>query len=418
MLIYNKLNLFKSTSTALDSSTPLASPSSIVEIFTPIFTNVTYSLNYSLVISYFDYMNTFEVLNRKNLLTSKFYTNWFIDNSRVSPSLDIYFTELHKYQSDIKVFTSNTELVAANNHFYYNLYQMWYVNLQLCQVYDTYSVYFVFCTYLISVVLVIKFISTLVLVVFFYYGFLTTIVDPSDFYMTRLLNYFYSISNEIRIQFEVVLHTILFFIVFWSTSLMTFDDSKEEIIEFVDSNFFYFFVSIIIYLVFKYSIHYFSFLESSVVDSRSVDFIAKQVFKDFLNSLSLMLRFSILLLRVNVYDTLDDFLDSYYICVGDFDEDEYITELVLTLNKSLLFLLENNYDISYLFEDEYGFIFDWFYLYYISWGKLFYFIFFVLEEAARLSLAFYVCYLITFELHSVNCSYDEDCFINQKKLSH
>jgi hypothetical protein len=41
--------------------------------------------------------------------------------------------------------------------------------------------------------------------------------------------------------------------------------------------------------------------------------------------------------------------------------------------------------------------------------------FFILEEAARLGLAFYVCYLITFEVHSVNCSYSEDLFISDKR---
>jgi hypothetical protein len=49
-----------------------------------------------------------------------------------------------------------------------------------------------------------------------------------------------------------------------------------------------------------------------------------------------------------------------------------------------------------------------FHLYFLTWGKLFTFIFFILEEILRLSLAFYICYLITFEVHSVNCSYIED----------
>ena len=131
--------------------------------------------------------------------------------------------------------------------------------------------------------------------------------------------------------------------------------------------------------------------------------------------MSLILRFCILLLRVNVYDTLDDFLDSYYICVGDFDDDDYITELTLSIWRSLLFLSENGSDNSYLFEDNHGLSADWFYLYYVTWGKLFYFMFFILEEAARLSLAFYVCYLITFEVNLVNCSYNEDNFILSKR---
>jgi hypothetical protein len=146
---------------------------------------------------------------------------------------------------------------------------------------------------------------------------------------------------------------------------MTFDDNQEEVIEFVDGSFFYFFITITLYICFKYSIHYFAFLEASVVEGRSVGFIAKQVFKDFLNTLSLFLRFYILLLRVNVYDTLDDFLDSYYIFVGDFDEDEYLNEMFLSLYGSLLFLSENDYDTSYLFEDEHDFFNDLFYLYFV-----------------------------------------------------
>lgn len=415
MLFYNKLNLLKNNTTLLDTSIVLSSPLFIFKTFLPTFTNVTYSLNYNTAISYFDYITIFELLNQKKYLPFKMYTNWVADNVQLLPNLDIYFVELHKYQSDVKVFTSAAELIVANNQFYSDLYQTGYTNLQLCQVYDSYSFYFLISAYTTSALLTMKYVSTLLIVIFFYYNLVTTVTDSSDFYTTRVFNYFYSISNEIRIQFEVVLYTILFFIFFWSTTLMTFDDSKEEVIEFIDSNFFYFFMLIITYLIFKHSTHYFSFLESSVVEGRSVSFITKQVFKDFLNSVSLMFRFYILLLRVNVYDTLDDFLDSYYICVGDFDEDEYITELVLTLNKSLFFLLENNYDTSYLFEDEYGLVFDWFYFYYVSWGKLFYFVFFILEEAARLSLAFYVCYLITFEIHSVNCSYNEDFFLNKKR---
>lgn len=40
------------------------------------------------------------------------------------------------------------------------------------------------------------------------------------------------------------------------------------------------------------------------------------------------------------------------------------------------------------------------------------FIFFILEEILRLSLAFYICYLIIFEVHSVNCSYVEDNYFS------
>jgi hypothetical protein len=47
--------------------------------------------------------------------------------------------------------------------------------------------------------------------------------------------------------------------------------------------------------------------------------------------------------------------------------------------------------------------------------KLFSFIFFILEEILRLSLGFYICYLIIFEVHSVNCSYVEDNYLQYSR---
>jgi len=196
---------------------------------------------------------------------------------------------------------------------------------------------------------------------------------------------------------------------------MAFDDDQEEVIEFVDTAFFYFFSFIIFYLCFKHSIHYFAFLEASKTETRSVKFIANQFFADFLATFSLMLRFYTLLFRMNVYDNLDDFFDSYYIFVGDFDDDEYLNELFLSIHGTILFTLDNNDDRSFLLEDENDFSNDFFYTYFVLWGKLYLFVFFIAELAARLGLAFYIFYLIIFEVHAVNCSYREDNFLNTKK---
>ena len=146
---------------------------------------------------------------------------------------------------------------------------------------------------------------------------------------------------------------------------MTFDDNQEEIIEFVDCGFFYFLILMTLYLAFKYSIHYFAFLEASVAEGRSVKFVFTQFVKDCINTGSIYARFYILVLRLNIYDTLDDFLDSYYIFIGDFDEDEYLNEIFLSLYGSILFLSENDYDTSYLLEDEHDFFNDIFYLYFV-----------------------------------------------------
>lgn len=234
---------------------------------------------------------------------------------------------------------------------------------------------------------------------------------------TRFYYYFFSVSREIRIQLEVVFQTILFFMLYWLFTLMVFDDDQEEIIEFVDTSFFYFFSIIILYLFYKHSIHYFAFLEASVSEGRSVAFVSKQFFNDFLGTLSLLLRFYILLFRMNVYDSIEDVLDSYYIFVGDFDDDEYLSELFLTIHGTLFFTLDNNDDRSFLLEDENDFSNDLFYLYFTIWGKLFFFIVFTIEEAGRLSLAFYISYLITFEVHAVGSSYKEDQYLNNKRLN-
>jgi hypothetical protein len=109
--------------------------------------------------------------------------------------------------------------------------------------------------------------------------------------------------------------------------IATFDDDQEELIETFDVGCFYFFIILIFFLFFKYSQHYFAFLEASVTEGRAVSFITKQFFRDFINTFALFLRFFILLFRLNVYDTLDDFYDSYYIYIGDFDDDEYYSEL-------------------------------------------------------------------------------------------
>ena len=159
---------------------------------------------------------------------------------------------------------------------------------------------------------------------------------------------------------------------------MSFDDDQEEVIEFVDTGFFYFFNIMILYLLFKHSVHYFSFLEASVVEGRSVAFVSKQFFNDFLGTFSLLLRFYILLFRMNVYDSIEDVLDSYYIFVGDFDDDEYISELFITLQGILPLTVDNNDDRSFLFEDENDFSNDFFLSLFFSLRKtiIFYYIYY------------------------------------------
>lgn len=198
-------------------------------------------------------------------------------------------------------------------------------------------------------------------------------------------------------------------------TIMAFDDDKEELIEYLDNMFFYFFTFVLIYFFYKHSIHYFSFLEASATGSRSTMFLATQFKGDFLALFSMILRFYSLLLRLNVYDILDDCLDFYYVFIGDFDDDEYIQELFFSIHGTIFFTMDNQDDRSFLLEDENDFFNDLFYLYFLTQGKLFYFLFYTVELTARFGLAFYVIYLVLFEIYGVNCSYKEDNYFNSKK---
>jgi hypothetical protein len=78
--------------------------------------------------------------------------------------------------------------------------------------------------------------------------------------------------------------------------------------------------------------------------------------------------------------------------------------------------MDNHDDRSFLFEDENDFFSDLFYMYFLIWGKIFYFLFYTVELIARFLLAFYVIYLVLFEIYGVNCFYKEDKYFIIKKL--
>lgn len=197
--------------------------------------------------------------------------------------------------------------------------------------------------------------------------------------------------------------------------IATFDDDQEELLEFFISSSFYLFLAVFAYFLYRYSIHYFSFLEASTGDSRALSLFS-QFAKDGANSFGLALRFGILMVRLNIYDFLDDALDSYYIFVGDFDDDEYTSDLFFSAFSILFFDTDNNDDRSFFLEDELDFSCDLFSIYFILWSKFSLFFFFAIDEIARVFLAFYVTYLIIFEVQAVNRSYTEDSYFFSKKL--
>jgi hypothetical protein len=186
-----------------------------------------------------------------------------------------------------------------------------------------------------------------------------------EVYFVRFENFIFSVSRETRVQFEAAIK--VFFFVFFYVSMMiaTFDDDQEEILEFFNGMCFNFFILMFLYLVFKYSIHFFSFLEASVAEGRTASFIAKQFVRDALNTFAFVLRTSTLIVRLNIYDMVDDFLDSYYIFLGDFDDDEYFIDLFFSMFTVMFFDTDNNDDRTFFLEDETDLVYDLFALYFV-----------------------------------------------------
>lgn len=237
--------------------------------------------------------------------------------------------------------------------------------------------------------------------------------NVSFYFFTRLFNFFTSLAFENRLQYDWTVLFLSFVFILWIPLLMTYDDVNVELVELFHQLVCVVFLLAIALLLFKYSTHYFAFLENSVSDGYSVSYIAKQFVRDVSNTFALFLRFFLLIFRLNIYDGLDDFLDSYFIFFIDFDEDSYWDELLIDGNFYNYFS-DNHEDVLFYSPTELDWVGDIYSKYFIIWGKFFMFFAFILEEAFRVSLAFYISYLIIFEVHSVNVSYSEDNFLSKK----
>lgn len=240
---------------------------------------------------------------------------------------------------------------------------------------------------------------------------------PTNFFLIKFFLVLFSLQILLRLDWNALFKTFFLISFYWIFLLSSFDDDFEELIELINSAYFFFFVNLIIFLFIKYSIHYFAFLEASLSEGTSITLILKQFLRDFINSFALLLRFFVLIFRLNIYDTLDDFYDSYYVYFGDFDEDEYYDELFFSII-FFYFSYDNFDDKSCFFEEEFDWVYCLFFIYYIFVTKLFFFFFFIIEEILRLTLAFYICYLIIAEVHAVNTSLNESFFFKKKTSLH
>lgn len=238
--------------------------------------------------------------------------------------------------------------------------------------------------------------------------------NPTDTYSSRALFYLYSLATEIRFSLEGALLAFFNVFLFMAMSIVSYDDDQEELIEFSSLTCFYFFLFTFAYYLYKYSIHYFSFLESAKRGAKATSPASQSLF-DLLNVVAFVLRFLVLMVRLNIYDAVDDIIDSYYIFLVDFEEEEYFSDMWFSLFSVMSFDTDVNDDRSFLLEDEMDTSTDLFTLYFIAWGRFVFYWMFFLEEMARVVLALYVTYLVIFELNAVNRSFLEDNYLTSKR---
>lgn len=168
-------------------------------------------------------------------------------------------------------------------------------------------------------------------------------------YVSKFVLYFYSIVKDSRVQLESAIMIFTLFIFYYTILLVEFSDSLNSTTTQLSTLLTVVFVSSYLTFVFRNSTHYPSFLEATVADQSLTGYVV-QFLKDSSNSVAIILRFLTLLVRLNLYDLVDDILDSNYIFFCDFEEERFASDSFASLVKNsqfLEFLNYRNHDRSY-----------------------------------------------------------------------
>nr|YP_011027887.1 hypothetical protein V3A05_mgp31 [Euplotes vannus]UPM52097.1 hypothetical protein [Euplotes vannus] len=367
----------------------------------------TNALNYSSLLG-----GIFSALREPLFLINAFFLDSFISVTAIS-GLNMHFF----LTSHMDLALIMPELVFFFNSLNSDLLP--YAHTFVSVLYDSY-LFNVANSFIVDFVLFFFWLFLTLFFIFLFFGSLSMggigAMSGLNFFLTKFYLFANHFSYENRLQLDWVLFFLLFGIVLWVPLLMTYDDTNVEFIELLHSFICLFFIFIIVYLLYRYSIHYFAFLENTVSDGFSTAYLLKQFVRDVSNTFALFLRFFLLLFRLNIYDGLDDFLDSYYIFFIDFDEDSYFDELFVSFD-FLFYFADNREDVIFYKPTEFEWWGDIFTKFFILFGKFFFFWALILEEIFRVTLALYISYLIVFEVHAVNVSFNEDHFIRTKKTN-
>ena len=193
-----------------------------------------------------------------------------------------------------------------------------------------------------------------------------------------------------------------FFLLSYVFNIFIYNEINIEYVSIIGISIIIIFINVIVYFFYKYNLFFLIFLELSIITSKSLYYIFKQYCRDVLNILAYVLRIFLLFIRLNIYDGLDDFFDSYYIFIGDFNPYDYLEIIYLYSYNFIPVMYDNLYDKSILNYEEVEFFFNLIYVYSIIFIKFFIFLFLLLESGFRLLLASYIFILVILEINNFN----------------
>lgn len=164
---------------------------------------------------------------------------------------------------------------------------------------------------------------TLTLVIYSFVSLVISRLLPFTF--IRAFNQLYKTTVSILSNFEFTFFLFSSLSLYILVVLLSADDIFEQVSDLLLSNYVILFTLLIVYLTVLYSVHILTFIALSAYSKCSLVIITRQFKNDILDLASLLMRFYVLLFRLNVYDLLEDLFDGYYIFLGDFG-DEYLLD--------------------------------------------------------------------------------------------
>lgn len=244
-------------------------------------------------------------------------------------------------------------------------------------------------------------ISTIILLYIFNTYKLVMWYNINILFLIKIIYIIYFLSNILRISKKIwVLFYI--FIMYYIINLFVYNEFNIEYINLFSLHVVTIFLLIITYFLYKYNTFILLFFELSITLGKSYTYIFKQYLRDILNILAYTLRLILLFIRLNIYDGLDDFFDSYYIFIGDFNAYDYL-EIIYIYNYNQLYIhYDNVYDQSLLKYEETEFYLNLIYIYSIILLKFLLFLILLLEGGFRLILASYIFILVVLEINNFN----------------